>query len=112
MRFSFLDGRARRRTTGAPKSSKNMKTQNTDTVSLASLSMPDDKEQMTPPAVGDEVNYQVTGKVTAINGDMATIERTSINGQDCGCADEGGEPAEAGLQAEAQQLDTKGFGAQ
>lgn len=44
--------------------------------------MPDEQEQMTPPEIGDEVNYQVTGKVTAINGGVATIQRTNINGKD------------------------------
>jgi len=52
-----------------------------DTVPLSALKMPDDQEQMTPPEVGDEVNYQVTGKVVSINGDQAVIERETINGQ-------------------------------
>lgn len=55
---------------------------NLDTVPLDALSMPDDQEQMQPPEVGDVVNYQVTGKVVAIEGNMARIERQSINGQD------------------------------
>ncbi|MGH8023619.1 MAG: hypothetical protein ACRED1_08560, partial [Limisphaerales bacterium] len=55
---------------------------NVDTVPLDMLSMPDDQEQMQPPEVGDVVNYQVTGKVTAIEGNYAKIERQSINGQE------------------------------
>lgn len=46
------------------------------------LSMPDDQEQMQPPEVGDVVNYQVTGKVVAIEGSYAEIQRQSINGQE------------------------------
>lgn len=55
---------------------------NVDTVPLDMLAMPDDQEQLQPPEVGDEVNYQVTGKVVAIEGDQAKVQRTSINGQD------------------------------
>jgi hypothetical protein len=62
---------------------------NTDTVPLSMLSMPDDQEQMQPPEVGDVVNYQVTGKVVAIEGACATIQRQSINGQDLPGADSG-----------------------
>jgi hypothetical protein len=50
-------------------------------VPLSALSMPDDQEQMTPPAVGDQVSYQVEGKVTRIEGDEAYVQPTSINGQ-------------------------------
>jgi hypothetical protein len=55
---------------------------NTDTVPLDLLSMPDDQEQMQPPEVGDVVNYQVTGKVAAIEGNYAKVQRQSINGQE------------------------------
>jgi hypothetical protein len=85
----------------------------TDLVPLDVLGMPDDQEQMQPPAVGDEVNYSVTGKVTAITGNVATIERTSINGKpiDDNDGDTAGAESEDGLQAEAAQMDTKGLGA-
>ncbi|MDE2020040.1 MAG: hypothetical protein KGJ13_06880 [Patescibacteria group bacterium] len=56
--------------------------ENVDTVPMAALAMPDDQQQMQPPEVGDEVNYQVTGKVVSIEGDFAKIQRTSINGQE------------------------------
>lgn len=69
---------------------------NTDTVPLNLLSMPDDQEQMQPPGVGDVVNYQVTGKVVAIEGDMAKVERQSINGQDLPEADTGDGSSEMG----------------
>lgn len=75
-----------------------------DTVPVAALSMPDESEQMTPPEVGDEVTYQVTGKVTAINGEIATIERTSVNGQEIGSAEPDADD-EQGLMEEAQRLD-------
>ena len=55
---------------------------NMDAVPLSMLSMPDDQEQMQPPEVGDVVNYQVTGKVVAIEGNYAEIQRQSINGQE------------------------------
>jgi len=55
---------------------------NMDTVPLTMLSMPDDQEQMQPPEVGDVVNYQVTGKVVAIEGGYAKVQRQSINGQE------------------------------
>lgn len=55
---------------------------NTDTVPLSMLSMPDDQEQMQPPEVGDVVSYQVTGKVVAIEGAYARVQRQSINGQE------------------------------
>lgn len=77
---------------------------NTDTVPLKALGMPDEKEQMTPPEVGDEVSYQVTGKVTAINGGLATIERMTINGQSVDDGD-----GDTGDTEEALQNDAKGM---
>lgn len=67
---------------GAEDSNALSEASNVDTVPLDFLAMPDDSEQMQPPEVGDEVNYQVTGKVVAIEGNSAKVERTSINGQD------------------------------
>jgi hypothetical protein len=83
----------------------------TDCVPLDALAMPDDQEQMTPPAVGDEVNYSVTGKVTAINGANAIIERKTINGQPVDEKEDDSQPDdEADLQTEAQQMDGGGSG--
>ena len=83
---------------------------NTDTVPLDVLGMPDETEQMTPPEVGDEVSYQVTGKITAINGGVATIERTTINGKSVDDGDGDAVPDESDLQAEAKQQDSAQFG--
>jgi hypothetical protein len=60
----------------------------TDTIPLNALAMPDDQEQMQAPQVGDEVNYQVTGKVVSIDGNTATVQKTSINGEPVGSDDE------------------------
>lgn len=93
----------------------------TDSVPISALQMPDDQEQMQPPEVGDVVNYQVAGKVLAINGDMAQVQRTSINGQpvssdssdsdanpDKDGDDNSGDADERALQTEAQGLDSSG----
>lgn len=85
---------------------------NVDTVPLDALQMPDEQEQMQPPEVGDEVNYQVAGKVVSIDGNMATIQRTSINGQEVqgADADEANEGPEAGGDDEAQGLRSQAGG--
>jgi hypothetical protein len=51
-------------------------------VPLEALQMPDETEQMTAPEVGDVVDYQVQGKVTRVEGGMAYVQPTSINGQE------------------------------
>jgi hypothetical protein len=92
----------------------------TDSVPLSSLAMPDDSEQMTPPAVGDEVNYQVAGKVVSIEGDIAQVQRTSINGQPVKGDGDGDEAeaspdddqAEAALRGDAAGMDAQGVGLQ
>lgn len=79
---------------------------NTDTVPLNLLSMPDDQEQMQPPGVGDVVNYQVTGKVVAIEGDFARVQRQSINGQELpgtGDQDEDENDADANQSADGDE---------
>lgn len=53
-----------------------------DCIPTDALAMPDEKEQMQPPEVGDEVNYQVTGTVTRIEGDNAYVKRKTVNGQE------------------------------
>lgn len=77
--------------------------QNVDTVPLDSLAMPDDQEQMQPPEVGDEVNYQVTGKVVAIEGNVAKVQRTSINGQEVPGQDDEADDASADQAAQQQE---------
>ena len=76
-----------------------------DTVPLQMLSMPDDQEQMQPPEVGDVVNYQVTGKVTAIEGDSAIIQRQSINGQELPSEDDDEDPSSQGSDAASEDGD-------
>lgn len=73
---------------------------NVDTVPLNMLEMPDDQEQMQPPEVGDEVNYQVAGKVVAIEGGTAKIQRTSINGQEL--KDQDGDDDDTGDGSQSQ----------
>ena len=69
---------------------------NEDRVPLKALEMPDDKEQMTPPAVGDQVEYTCTGKVTAIEGEQVVVARESCNGQPLEPdADDAGGPGDA-----------------
>ena len=80
-----------------------------DTVPMSALEMPDEQEQMTPPEVGDEVSYQVSGKVVSINGANAVIARTTINGQEVGGAEETAEPNEKDLESEAAQMDGGGM---
>jgi hypothetical protein len=99
---------------GAPDAGGVSSSGQTDSVPISALQMPDDQEQMQPPEVGDEVNYQVAGKVVSIDGDTAQVKRTSINGQP---VDDGSDTApdndqdpnedadEKALQTEAQGLD-------
>lgn len=79
---------------------------NTDRVPIHTLGMPDDQDKMTPPEVGDEVTYTVTGKVMSISGDIAVIERMSINGTNIDDNDGDTEPAtEDGLRNDAEAMD-------
>lgn len=80
-----------------------------DSVPLELLSQPDEKEAMTPPAVGDKVAYSKEGTVTAINGGTAVVAVTHVNGQALPAAaepdgDEATDPME-GLERQAQALD-------
>lgn len=81
-------------------------------VPVDALAMPDDGEQLTPPAAGDRVSYQVEGKVTRIDGKNAYVQPETVNGQpiESGKAEpnEGQPPEEdaqqlQGLQDAAQQ---------
>ena len=80
-----------------------------DTVPLSALGMPDETEQLTPPEVGDEVNYSVAGKVVSISGQNAVIARTAINGQELGGGMEKEEPSETDLESEAAEMDGGGM---
>ncbi len=78
-----------------------------DCVPMDALAMPDDKEQMQPPSVGDNVQYNVEGKVTRIEGNNAYVQKTAINGQKVEdnptVPDEG-----ADLEASANEMDQNG----
>lgn len=52
-----------------------------DCVSLESLAMPDESEQMENPGVGDKVQYTVEGTITRIEGDNAYVKKSAVNGQ-------------------------------
>ena len=64
-------------------------------VPLATLSMPGEGDQMTPPEVGDVVTASVEGKVTKIDGDNAYVKPTSINGKPIDEPEAPGTPEEA-----------------
>jgi hypothetical protein len=72
-------------------------------VPLASLSQPDDQEQLKTPAQGDTVSLQVDATVSRIEGETAFITPTAINGKPLEEANETAQPAgldeqEAGLR--------------
>jgi len=50
-------------------------------VDLQALAMPDEKDQMQPPAVGDKVQANVEGTVSRIEGDKAYVTMEAVNGQ-------------------------------
>jgi hypothetical protein len=71
----------------------------TQVLPVSALAMPDEAEQMEPPKVGDVVNFQVEGKVTAVDGNNATVTLASVNGQAIGEAED--DKAESGNEAES-----------
>lgn len=88
-----------------------------DCVPVEALAMPDEGEQMETPDVGDLVNYQVTGKVTRIEGGQAYVKRETVNGQEIHAepdADDKGGPSDgdadnmAALEADAKAMDQMG----
>lgn len=86
-----------------------------DCVSLSALAMPDESEQMETPKIGDRVAYQVEGKITRIEGDMAYVAKESVNGQPVEPdADDTGGPSDGDadnldkLTADAGQMDSAG----
>lgn len=74
-------------------------------VPIDALAMPDDQEQMQPPAVGDAVNYQVDGKITRIDGQNAYVMPTAVNGQQMADMKEQEPDQEGALRQEAQEMD-------
>lgn len=77
-------------------------------VDLSALSMPDEQDQMQPPAVGDLVQANIEGKVDSIQGDKAYVTMTAVNGQPVEDEDEGpsdnDEQEMANLQGMAEQM--------
>lgn len=77
-------------------------------VPLKALAQPDDAEQVNPPAQGDPVTFTVDATVTRIDGEMAYIKATAINGVEL--EDEAAEPA--GLPDEQEGADLRAMAEQ
>ena len=43
----------------------------------------DGEEGKVSPEVGDEVSFEASGRVTAVDGDTVTVEVMKANGEDC-----------------------------
>lgn len=50
-------------------------------IPLAALAEPDEKEAMVSPEQGDIVDGQFEGKIVSINGEVAMVSVTSVNGK-------------------------------
>lgn len=76
-------------------------------VSTDALAMPDEQEQMEPPAVGDTVSFTVEGKVSRVEGGNSYVTPEMVNGKPV--AAEAGEAAPpddmGGLTEMAGQMD-------
>lgn len=76
-------------------------------IPVKALAQPDDQEAMQTPAQGDSVSFQVDGIIQSIQGEMAYVKPSAVNGTPVG--DKGNEPNPdddmaqegAGLQQEA-----------
>jgi hypothetical protein len=69
-------------------------------VDLQALAMPDEGDQMQPPAVGDKVQANVEGTVSRITGDKAYVTMSAVNGQKVAEA----APAPGDEEANLQQM--------
>jgi hypothetical protein len=69
-------------------------------VDLQALAMPDESDQMQPPAVGDKVQANVEGTVSRITGDKAYVTMSAVNGQKVAEA----APAPGDEEANLQQM--------
>lgn len=69
-------------------------------VPTAALAMPDEQEQMTNPEPGDTVTLQVEAKVLRVEGDMAYVQPSSVNGVEMPKA--GDKPADVSPEAQDQ----------
>lgn len=65
-----------------------------DCVPLSSLALPGEEAKTETPAVGDIVSYNVEGTITRIEGDMAYVKKTSVNGEEVGQEEAESEPNE------------------
>lgn len=71
-------------------------------VPLAALAQPDDAEKMQTPAAGDTVSLQVDATVTRIEGELAYVRPTAVNGNPLD--EEAGENPEAADEREGTEL--------
>jgi hypothetical protein len=77
-----------------------------DTIPLDALAMPDDSEQLVNPEPGDVVSYTIEGKVVSVDGNVAVIQRQTVNGKALEATPQP-EDDMAGLEAMAGQLDNE-----
>lgn len=80
-------------------------------VPLGALAMPDDQQQMTPPAAGDVVTYEVQGKVQRVEGETAYVAVEKVNGQDVPEAEEGPEKPDGDEAGEENEAEANEFAA-
>lgn len=62
-------------------------------------------DQMTPPAVGDEVTFEGQGKVSRVEGDMVYVDVSTVNGEPLPEPMEKMEGAEDSMATEEAALD-------
>jgi hypothetical protein len=78
-------------------------------VPLDALAQPDDEEQLNPPAVGDAVEFTVTGKVSRIEGSMAYVTPETVNGKDVKPSATSQGPAGGGDTLQSLEAEAKGM---
>lgn len=72
-------------------------------IPLSYLAQPDNEEQMQTPAKGDTGSMTVDYTVIDIQGDMAVVQPTAVNGNDLGAGEES-EPEPDPDEQEGQDL--------
>lgn len=75
-------------------------------IPLDALAQPDEKDEMVNPEQGDIVDFQVEGKIVSINGGMAMVQPTAVNGKPLDGSDEPDEDDPAKRDEQGDQ----GFG--
>jgi len=78
-------------------------------VSLENLKEADGKDEMVPPEEGDDVNFNVAGKIVRVEGTNAYVQPTEINGMPVKQPDAAAPDAGAG-EDESQQPDMSNYG--